>query len=122
MVESKKIVREFHGRTGDMRDKALSAYDEIVDEVRDGRVGNFIVGTFRLEFMPDPERVKWPWPDVRRVLVGPVETSMMRRVLLEGAFWLYISPDNLGTWPQNQHRIAENDNGFVRLSEVANGE
>ncbi len=33
-----------------------------------------------------------------------------------------IEKDLFGTWPANESRIAENDNGFVKLSEVANGE
>lgn len=80
--------------------------------------------TVRVE--PLPERVKWPWPDVSRVRVGPRCINGHRNTLiLTDAGWSLawaIEKDLFGTWPANESRIAENDNGFVKLSEVANGE
>jgi hypothetical protein len=76
---------------------------------------------------PKPERVKWPWPDVSRVKIGPLEgyPSKARQVLIwGGSHWIpwFVDRehvlDSFGTWPANESRIAENDNGFVKLSEV----
>lgn len=79
--------------------------------------------TVRVE--PLPERVKWPWPDVSRVRVGPRCIDGHRNTLiLTDAGWSLawaIEKDLFGTWPANESRIASNDNGFVKLSEVANG-
>lgn len=81
--------------------------------------------TVRVE--PMPERVKWPWPDVSRVKIGPLEgyPSKARQVLIwGGSHWIpwFVDRehvlDSFGTWPANESRIAENDNGFVKLSEV----
>ena len=77
------------------------------------------------------ERVKWPWPDdLKRVRVGPaiaqsnVSSGFGRTISLLSVGLQYLGTvdmNALGVWPYNQSRIAENDNGFVRLSEVEDG-
>jgi len=81
----------------------------------------------RLELI---ERVKWPdWAsDINRFYISVVGAKRdFRRIgvcIVGELSWtqMYVKTDYFGIWNPDQARIAENDNGFVKLSEVPNGE
>lgn len=77
--------------------------------------------TVRVE--PLPERVKWPWPDVSRVRVSEAHPDGYRSIQIRSNHQWLIFRDHsqsnyFGTWPPDESRIATNDNGYVKLSEV----
>lgn len=81
--------------------------------------------TVRVEPCVPVGRVPWPWPDIKKVMVSPaVLGNKKRRVrLFDQEYWMDwigIERDMLGHWRATESRIAEYDNGFVKLSEVPN--
>lgn len=98
-----------------------------------GRVSS--AGKVRIEFTPEPlpERVKWPdaWSDVNRLELVPNKREPQYNVFVQfgdgnstRAYFgsTYGAPFGIRDDDRHVTRIAENDSGFVRLSEVPNAE
>lgn len=72
-----------------------------------------------------PDRVPWPeWAEgVNKMMICEAcGTGRRTAFLLCGEFGIGgVGQDEFGVWPTDERRIAENDGGFVKLSEAENG-